>query len=106
MPELHSQEIFDREGEIDYDKVVEIVHTNLKNFLNAILEESFDLANDGNYRIQITETSNKVCSQSLDAFVERKHIVSSEFYVELESRFYTSNTIIERSPFIKPHPTS
>ena len=100
MPELNLQEIFDREGEIDYDKVVEIVHTNLKNFLNTMLEECFTLASDENYRIQITETSNKLCNQSFDAFLERKHIVSSEFYVELESRFYTSNTIIQDSRLI------
>ena len=100
MPKLNLQEIFDREGEIDYDKVVEIVHTNLKNFLNAILDESFMLAGDRKYRTQVTETSNKLCNQSFDAFLERKHIVSSEFYVELESRFYTSNTIIQDSRLI------
>ncbi|MEM7401368.1 MAG: DUF1631 family protein [Pseudomonadota bacterium] len=100
MPEQNLQEIFDVEGEIDYDKVVEIVHTNLKNFLNAVLEESFTSAGDENYRIQVTETSNKLCNQSFDAFLERRHIVSSEFYVELESRFYTSNTIIQDSRLI------
>ena len=97
MPELSHQEIFDNEGHINYDKVVEIVHLNLKNFLNAILEESFNLAGDDSYRAQINETSIKIRDKALDAFLERKHIVTSEFYVELESRFYTSNSMIMRS---------
>jgi len=97
MPELSHQEIFDNEGHINYDKVVEIVHLNLKNFLNAILEESFNLAEDASYRAQINETNSKVRDQALDAFLERKHIVASEFYVELESRFYSSSSEIIRS---------
>ncbi len=89
MPEPNQQEIFDNEGRIDYEKVVEIVHTNLKNFLNAILDESFSLAADSNYRMQINDTTSKISNHALDTFLERKHIVCSEFYVELESRFYT-----------------
>ncbi len=94
MPELSNQEIFDDEGHINYDKVVEIVHLNLKNFLNAMLEESFILAKDEAYRAQLNETNSKIRDQALDAYLERKHIVSSEFYVELESRFYTTNSAI------------
>ena len=97
MPELSHQEIFDNEGHINYDKVVEIVHLNLKNFLNGILEECFNLAADDSYRAQINEANKKVRNQALDAFLERKHIVASEFYVELESRFYTSSQVIMRS---------
>ena len=100
MPESNQQEIFDNEGRIDYDKVVEIVHINLKNFLNAILDESFSMAGDRNYRTQINETTSKISDQALDTFLERKHIVSSEFYVELESRFYTSYSGIMRSQTI------
>lgn len=97
MPELSQQDIFDSEGHVNYDKVVEIIHLNLKNFLNAILEESFKTAADSNYRSQIVDTNFKSINQALDAFLERKHIVTSEFYVELETRFYTSNTIIMRA---------
>lgn len=97
MPELSQQEIFDEEGHINYDKVVEIVHLNLKNFLNAILDESFNLAKDDSYRIQVNETSIKMRDQALDSFIDRKHIVFSEFYVELETKFYTSQTTIMRS---------
>jgi hypothetical protein len=97
MPEPSHQDIFDNEGHINYDKVVEIVHFNLKNFLNAILEESFNAASDNSFRMQIAETNSKVRDQALDAFLERKHIVTSEFYVELETRFYTSNSIIMRA---------
>ncbi|MEJ2114562.1 MAG: DUF1631 family protein, partial [Gammaproteobacteria bacterium] len=97
MPELSCQEIFDNEGHINYDKVVEIVHLNLKNFLNAALEESFKFAKDASYRTQIDDTNSKVRDQALDALIERKHIVSSEFYVELESRFYTPYSAIMRS---------
>ncbi|MFK7816140.1 MAG: DUF1631 family protein [Gammaproteobacteria bacterium] len=98
MPESSQLEIFDNEGHISYDKVVEIVHLNFKNFLNSILDESFTLASDDSYRIQINETSLKIRDQALDAFIERKHIVSSEFYVELETSFYTtSSTITELS---------
>ncbi|QMU60317.1 MAG: DUF1631 family protein [Gammaproteobacteria bacterium] len=97
MPEQNHQEIFDNEGHINYDKVVEIVHLNLKNFLNAVLEESFELAKDPSYRAQINETNSKVRDQALDAYIERKHIVASEFYVELESQFYTSGAEVKRS---------
>ena len=97
MSKLSHQEIFDNEGHINYDKVVEIVHLNLKNFLNANLEESFNLAKDAAYRAQINDINSKVRDQALDAFIERKHIVSSEFYVELESRFYTSHSMIMHS---------
>ena len=97
MPEASHQDIFDNEGHINYDKVVEIVHLNLKNFLNAILNESFKAAGDNSFRMQIAETNSKVRDQALDAFLEKKHIVTSEFYVELETRFYTSNTIIMRA---------
>lgn len=97
MPELSHQEIFDNEGHINYDKVVEIVHLNFKNFLNAILEESFKLAGDDSYRAQINEASIKLRDTALDAFLERRHIVTSEFYVELETRFYTSSSVIMRS---------
>ena len=69
MSEPDSQEIYDNEGHINYDKVVEIVHINLKNFLNAILEESFTLAADDKYRIQINETTRKIRDQALDAFI-------------------------------------
>ena len=97
MPDLSHQEIFDNEGHINYDKVVEIVHLNFKNFLNAVLEESFNLAGDDSYRAQINEASIKLRDAALDAFLERRHIVTSEFYVELESRFYTSSSVIMRS---------
>ena len=97
MPESSHQDIFDNEGYVNYDKVVEIIHLNLKNFLNAILEESFSAAADQNFRTQLSDTNSKVRDQALDAFLERKHIVTSEFYVELESRFYTSNTIMMRA---------
>jgi len=106
MPELSHQEIFDNEGHINYDKVVEIIHLNLKNFLNAILEESFNLAKDDSYRSQINETNNGVCDQALDAYLERKHIVFSEFYVELESRFYTSHSVILQSQNIDQSDTN
>ena len=104
MSKPDSQEIYDNEGHINYDKVVEIVHINLKNFLDAILEESFALAADDKYRIQINETTRKICDQALDSFIERRHVVISEFYVELESRFYTSNSVIMR-PQIIDHST-
>ncbi len=97
MPEQSHQEIFDNEGHINYDKVVEIVHLNLKNFLHAMLEESFVSAKDEAYRTQINDTDSNISDLALDAYLERKHIVSSEFYVELESRFYTSNSAIIRS---------
>lgn len=97
MPELNQLEIFDNEGHINYDKVVEIVHLNLKNFLNSILDESFTQAGDDSYRAQINEASIKIRDQALNAFIERKHIVSSEFYVELETRFYTSSSAFTRS---------
>ncbi len=97
MPESSQLEIFDNEGHINYDKVVEIIHLNLKNFLNSILDESFTLAKDDNYRAQINEASIVIRDQALDSFIKRKHIVSSEFYVELETRFYTSSSTITRS---------
>jgi hypothetical protein len=97
MSELSQPEILDKEGHINYDKVVEIVHLNLKNFLNAILDESFDLAKDDNYRIQVNETSIKMRDHALDSFIDRKHIVFSEFYVELETRFYTTNSTVTRT---------
>jgi len=96
MPEPSLQEFFDDEGDIDFPKVVEIIHTNLRNFLNAVLEESFTLAADENYRVQVSEVGNKLCDQSLDAYLDRAHIVSSEFYVELETGFYKTNTSISK----------
>jgi hypothetical protein len=97
MSEPNHLEIFDNEGQINYDKVVEIVHLNLKNFLDAILEESFNLAKDGSFRTQLTENNSKAVNEALDAFLERKHIITSEFYVELESNFYTSSSVITQS---------
>ncbi len=97
MSEPSLQEIYDHNGHLDYDKVVEIVHINLKNFLIAILNESFTLAADDNYRIQIVDIDRKTRDQAFDIFLERKHVVSSEFYVELESRFYTSNSVVMHS---------
>lgn len=105
MPELSNQEIFDNEGHINYDKVVDIVHLNLKNFLDSILNESFTLAMDGGYRAQISNTSSKIRDQALDSFSASKHVVSSEFYVELETRFYTSSSAIIRSNLIDPNDT-
>ena len=72
MPELSHQEIFDNEGHINYDKVVEIVHLNLKNFLNAILEESFSLAK----QMIATELKSmrpiKKCATSFGCFFRKK----------------------------------
>ena len=37
MVELREQSFFDEEGHIDYDKVVEQINNNLKNFLHTCL---------------------------------------------------------------------
>jgi len=106
MPKLNHQGIFDNEGHINYEEVVEIVHLNLKNFLNAKLEESFNLAKNDSYRAQVNETNNGACDQVLDAYLEGRHIMSSEFYVELESRFYTSHSVILQSQNIDQSDTN
>ena len=106
MPKLNHQGIFDNEGHINYEEVVEIVHLNLKNFLNAKLEESFNLAKNDSYRAQVNETNNGACDQVLDAYLEKRHIMSSEFYVELESRFYTSHSVILQSQNIDQSDTN
>ena len=97
MVELHEQDFFDEEGHVDYDKVVEQINSSLKNFLQACLEECFSLAKDNNFRLQITETSSQIRDQAFDSFLARQHIVASEFYVELESRYYTSASVIARA---------
>jgi|GEM_PF-3861929 len=97
MSELNPQEIYDNEGHINYDKVVEIVHLNVKNFLDAILEESFGLAKDPKYRTQANDASGINHDEALNIFLDSKHILVSEFYVELESRFYTSSSAIMRA---------
>ncbi len=97
MVELREQSFFDEEGHIDYDKVVEQINNNLKNFLHTCLQECFSLAKDNNFRLQITETSSQIRDEAFDLFLERQHVVASEFYVEVESRFYTSSSVIARA---------
>ncbi len=97
MVELHEQGFFDEEGHIDYDKVVEQINSNLKNLLHTCLQECFSLAKDNNFRLQITETSSQIRDEAFDSFLDRQHVVASEFYVEVESRFYTSSSVIARA---------
>ncbi len=93
MLKLSYPEFYNDEGHVNYEKVVEITHLNLKNFLNASLEESFNLAKDASYRAQINDTNSEVRDQALDAYIKQKQIVASEFYVDFESRFYTSHSM-------------
>ena len=97
MIELQNQELYDESGNIDYDKVVEQVNSYLILFLRTCLTECISLAKDRKYRAQITDVSNNVRDKALDSFLKKKQIVSSEFYVEIESKFYTSASLIMRS---------
>ncbi len=97
MTELQEQDLFDDDGHIGYDKVVEQVNSNFKILLHTCLKECFELAKDENFRLQITGTSKKVRDEALDTFLARHHVVSSEFYVEIESKFYTSASVIVRA---------
>ena len=94
MIELPVHDVYDKEGHIDYDKVVEQVNVYIKELLETCLNESFSHANDKKFRQQITETSGRIRDEALDTFFARKDIVASEFYVETESRFYTTHTEI------------
>ena len=96
MIELPAYDVYDREGHIDYDKVVEQVNVYIKELLHTCLEECFLLANDKKFRLQITETSNRIRDESLDSFFARRDVIASEFYVETESRFYTTYSKITR----------
>ena len=97
MAEPHEQDLFDEEGHIDYDKVVEQVNNKLKELLHSCLDECFLLAKDTAFRHEMAETNNKICDEAFDALLSRQQVVASECYVEIESRFYSSASAITRA---------
>jgi len=97
MVELQAQNLFDEDGQVDHDQVVEHVNRKLKKLLHTCLQECFSIVQDTKFRQQITELSSRARDEALDAFLARQHVVTSEFYVEIESRFYTSASVIART---------
>ncbi len=92
MIEPHEHELYNESGSIDYDKVVELINSYLILFLRTSLTECFALTEDNNFHTLISDANSQIRNQAIEELIAKQHIISSEFYVDLESKFYVSTS--------------